>query len=121
MFKITKPGNYRTRDGRKAIVLAVDAKVKSECTVIGYIEDTCGETWKVNGRFCMDDEPVHYDIVAEWREPLEVDCYMIGLPHLNGEVVLDCRSFYSVEEAREYCKKMYKTAVVLRVNGREVV
>ena len=120
MFKITKPGNYRTRDGQKAIVLAVDADVADYYSVIGYIENYASVSWTTEGMICHG-ELCSRDIVAEWREPLEVDCYMIGLPHPNGEVVLDCRSFYSVEEAREYCKKMYETAVVLRVNGREVV
>src|SRR5688572_25008531 len=49
------PGEYKTRDGRKAVVLHVLANPGSTDPLIGYTVDFCGreqaESWQGNGRY----------------------------------------------------------------------
>ena len=73
MFKITTPGEYRTRDGAKAIVLIIDEKVPGRYPAIGYIEGADGvDTWAIPGTYCLDNQSTSsvQDIVSEWREPV---------------------------------------------------
>ena len=72
MFKITKPGEYRTRDGAKAVVLVIDEKVPGRYPAIGYIEGVDGvDTWTISGTYSLDNQSVcAQDIVSEWREPV---------------------------------------------------
>ncbi len=76
-FKITKTGEYRTRGGRKAVVLCVDAP--SDRPVIGYILDEenrfVGEfSWRLSGIRQLTFENGS-DIVSQWIESEVVDTW----------------------------------------------
>lgn len=71
------PGYYKSRNGDKVKVLAVDAP--GRCPVVGYTIDKKSDTvvgcsWRLDGGFNADvDEGVtDLDIISEWREPLKV-------------------------------------------------
>lgn len=71
MFKITKPGEYRTREERKVIVLTVDAKINNDFKVLGYLENgDNADTWASAGNYLADGTVHSIDIVSEWREPV---------------------------------------------------
>lgn len=63
-----KPGFYRTRDGSKAEVLA-----ERDNKLIGVMNKSV-TWWGVNGKYsnCTSDHSC--DLVAQWEEPLIVDC-----------------------------------------------
>lgn len=66
-MNITGPGTYRTRDGRKAIVAAVNLEAAKYSKAIGWI-DGKPQAWSVSG--CMySTTKCASDIVSEWREP----------------------------------------------------
>jgi hypothetical protein len=65
---IDKPGFYKTRDGRKARVLCVDAPGKFPC--VGYVPTggvTVPFSWEVNGFTGLKGHCA--EIVAPWTEP----------------------------------------------------
>lgn len=62
-----KPGMYRTRDGRKAIVGAVNENAEPEWYAIGWI-DGVHRSWCKEGNVFANRE-AHGDLIAEWREP----------------------------------------------------
>jgi hypothetical protein len=72
MFKITKPGEYRTREGKKAVVLVIDENIPGVYPVVGYTEGVDGvDTWATSGTYCLGNKnAVIQDIVAEWSEPV---------------------------------------------------
>lgn len=65
-----KVGTYKTRDGRKAEVLATGAP--GEYPLMGYVvypQGTAEPTsWRKNGTY-FNDTDNGADLVAEWREP----------------------------------------------------
>ena len=68
-FKIDGPGEYRTRDGRKYIVVHVR---EDECghPVMGYWWPNGGtETHRRNGTCNISDAISTRDIVAKWETP----------------------------------------------------
>jgi hypothetical protein len=79
---VLKPGFYKTRDGRKVEIIAVN--VRGRQPILGYIRDNNGlDSWTVDGRCYGEDKDA--DIVSEWREPVKysVDIYMGGSPKVN--------------------------------------
>lgn len=74
-FRITKTGEYRTRDGRKAVVLCTDAPDNNQ-PIVGYIISEYGSlatSWAEDGDYgSYDDYEVigrQRDIISEWVEP----------------------------------------------------
>lgn len=68
-FKITGPGEYRTRDGRKVVVTGIDPGVtwSIDGTLDGEKYDN-GSGWRSNGQY-FGETPHKADIVAPWSEP----------------------------------------------------
>ena len=72
-FKITGPGEYRTRDGRRVLVSLISEQFSNEPHAIGLIY---GETdtgmWPLNG--CnIHDEELDDDIIGPWVESVADD------------------------------------------------
>jgi hypothetical protein len=66
-FRITGPGFYRTRDGRRAKVREARQTSSSESYWLGEIANYGGVGWWPNGRDSNDEErPV--DLIAPWVE-----------------------------------------------------
>lgn len=64
---------YRTRDGRKAVVIGCSpfASTNSNYRVAGFIEDfSIGAAWKTDGKW--GDGLDNRDLVAEWVEPKRI-------------------------------------------------
>lgn len=69
-FRITGPGEYRTRNGQKVVVTAVRSDIKTQFPVIGFIAGRPGvEAWTVTGSCTRGDLYLDEDIISEWREP----------------------------------------------------
>lgn len=66
-FRITCPGLYKTRDGKKAEVAYV-SKYNKTHPMVGGVGDAV-EIWQVTGQHGLDDES-NLDIVAKWEEPV---------------------------------------------------
>jgi len=80
-FTITKPGEYRTVLGKKAVVLGFN----THNYAIGYIEnDTLSTRWFTNGNAC--ENIANKSIVSEWKEPVVIDWWqnVYVRPTLNG-------------------------------------
>ncbi len=68
-FTIDKPGFYKTRDGRKVEIIAVNGRPPQP--IIGYVVDQyIPNCWSVDGKFHQNEDSVA-DIVSEWREPVK--------------------------------------------------
>lgn len=73
-FKITEPGFYRLRNGKKAWVAAKTPFHYSDPRVwVGQIEGThCySVTWTESGKYYADRTD-NEDVVAVWRDPVRV-------------------------------------------------
>lgn len=73
-FTITKPGEYRTRGGKKAVVLGKNPSAK-DYTWIGYIGEDAG-LWHKSGECAHRAIFPEYDIISEWREPVTVEMWV---------------------------------------------
>jgi len=67
-----KPGYYKTRDGRKARVLCVDAPGDFPC--VGYVLefdnlDISVKSWHKNGVFNSSQGTLKSDLIEPWTEP----------------------------------------------------
>lgn len=69
-IKITGPGEYKNRSGRKCIVLCMNPVIDSCDTYrwIGVDDDGEVMSWSGDGNYYRDGES-SYDIVCEWKEP----------------------------------------------------
>lgn len=66
-FTITEPGEYVTRDGRKAVVTA--ANMRGECPVLGYVVEAYWDSplsWCANGRVYVHGSDNPRDLVGRW-------------------------------------------------------
>ena len=67
-FRITEPGEYKTRDGAKAIVVGImPSNILTDCPVFGYIKNSIYR-WRTDGLW---DHPktLDVDIIGPWEEP----------------------------------------------------
>jgi len=67
-FKIDGPGEYRTRDGRKYIVVHVR---EDECVypVMGYFPSGDSASHARDGKYSLGHCEHRLDLVAKWQEP----------------------------------------------------
>jgi len=66
-FEITHTGNYKTRDGRKALVSYIDPD-ESIYVIWGVIEgEMHSRIWTKKGELLTEEENPE-DIVAEWED-----------------------------------------------------
>lgn len=70
---ITTPGDYKLRNGDKAVVLYVSSEPHLDQPVFGYTKDDTtpsAETWCISGHYYANDDdswtPNDLDIVAPW-------------------------------------------------------
>ena len=64
-------GEWRTRDGRKAIVAAENREALSEVQFIGWIEGFA-KSWNNAGRIDRLADS-HYDLITPWTDPVPWD------------------------------------------------
>lgn len=65
-----KPGLWKTRDGRKAVVEFRTANPKTETPWSGYIENSGGfYSWRDDGVFVPGTCAYAADIISPWTEP----------------------------------------------------
>ena len=69
---IITPGDYRTRDGRKATVAAIDTQAAIYHNAIGWLEGGV-ESWSTDGRYLSATEDNAYDLVEPWLDPVPWD------------------------------------------------
>lgn len=74
-FRITGPGDYTTRDGRKAVVLG-EIPIIGTCRAaypwVGYMEQL-EYAWKDSGQ---NPRGKDVDIISTWREPVVVEGWL---------------------------------------------
>jgi hypothetical protein len=71
---LTGPGEYRTRDGRKAIVYAVDAPMDQP--IFGVLTQSGGNyatTWNADGGYSCHANECSSDLIGRWVEPVTMD------------------------------------------------
>jgi hypothetical protein len=101
---VIKPGYYKTRDGRSARVVCVDAPI-DEFPVIGFVENRfC--TWKANGAYGDFGDEFKTDLVEPGVEPKKL------VPHWpalisdgEGGYLIDLELHDTVENARKHFHK----------------
>lgn len=102
-FRITKTGEYRTKDGRKAVVLCTDAPCDA-FPVVGYYVNknglkTSSDSWMNNGKAFEGSDEDKDDIISEWKEP---EVYEYWRPYYKVEVNLsldDMKIMYPLADA----------------------
>jgi hypothetical protein len=67
-FRITGPGFYRTRDGRRA---EVDKEVVDATFRYGGSIGSFTTNWTVDGRWTLGEMLSCMDLIAPWEEPVE--------------------------------------------------
>lgn len=80
-FKIAKPGNYVTEEGRKAEVVAENMNARIESRWIGWV-DGKARAWRADGVAMSPDGPLRDSIVDVWADKVEWD-WSTTLPWLN--------------------------------------
>lgn len=70
-MKITL-GEWKTRNGRKAIVAAENPNKLNLCRFVGWIAGN-NFGWDIEGSSVSFDTPSPYDLVAPWTEPVPWD------------------------------------------------
>ncbi len=70
-MRITQPGFYKTRDGRKVHVVHVRTDTDWEYPITGWIEGVSGyDNWTADGRLYFNGQNGNADLIAEWTEPM---------------------------------------------------
>ena len=71
------PGNYRTRSGLKAIVLAIiPTELNTDLPLLGYIKEnglTKTKTWTLNGEYLCVKLQHELDLIEPWTDPVPWD------------------------------------------------
>ena len=118
-FRITKPGEYRLRNGKKAIVLCTDAP--SKWSVVGYYIDANGVNawaWLPKGyvRYGESIGKDPFDIISEWKEP-EVLEFWYGLYDNNEFSRRKCKDLDEVKGYNPNALGYIKTRLTINPDG----
>lgn len=97
MPDFTKPGFYKTRDGRKAEILKCE-KSRPKYPLIGLIGDEL-HTWRIDGRRFTFDEDSPSDLITPWTEPASGEFWYVIYCNLFG--ALTPRIYTSLEQANK--------------------
>lgn len=119
MTDFTQPGFYKTRDGRKAEVLAVRGSI-----IIGVSEsydsdEMSPEYWSLDGSYNEDAGQTSLDLIAPWTEPRKPREIWVNYrkPPLHGDLMLGW-AYPSREAAVAYLQgvdtDMFNGAVLFR-------
>lgn len=69
-MRITEPGFYKTRDGRKVHVVYVRTDADWEYPITGWVEGSPGyDNWTADGRLYYEGVDNGADLASEWAEP----------------------------------------------------
>ncbi|MBZ9674537.1 hypothetical protein [Mesorhizobium sp. ES1-1] len=94
---------YRTRDGRKAVVVGLSPFEGTGETFVaaGYIEtEPTVMTWSMDGFFSPTRNNHHRDLVAEWVEPKRIKGFVAlwDIGH-GGSLIAGCSHVYLTLDA----------------------
>lgn len=110
-FRITGPGEYRTRDGRKAVVLGEIPAINNICTAykyVGYFAAFEG-AWEIFGKSIKGRE---HDIISVWQEPVVVEGWVNVCEH---------KVFETEHEALEESCGLHVTCRKIHWDGSKIV
>lgn len=82
-LKIEWPGEYRTRDGKKARVFAVDRSARRGCEAIGWVGDAA-ICWGLDGSYAGGGPATCFDLVDVWKEPRKGEYWVNIYPDRAG-------------------------------------
>jgi hypothetical protein len=70
---------YRTRDGRKARVLAIRMDCPRACQVVGFVDgEAVPSTWDLDGSYMPAPGDLSArDLISEWKEPRSGEVWVI--------------------------------------------
>lgn len=117
-FHITGPGEYKTRDGRKAVVLARIPLDSCGFPWLGYLGNS-PMYWANNGQRSLPGIPVYQDVVSVWQEPVMVEgwanIFVAGIAVKNSKIEADeIAKITPIPNSRIACRK-------IRWNGSKII